>query len=403
MRGWDRADGRAPNFFRNAGNGRPLHAWYPRPMSWAKTYEMLSCLDGLIEHYRVTGDRRSLETVIAIRDNLDATDGNAIGGIGISDRLLGAENFTFAATEVCDVIHWIRLNIVLYLVTGDDRYLDSVEFSYFNAFLAAIYRNSGWTPLLVRDAGRHFYSWGQCGYAYSHCCVDNAARTFMDVASVAVTRGKDGVFHVNLYQDATVTLDGVRFEIRGDFPAHGRVTVRVTGRAADGAEPKVAFRKPGWCPRLDVVRDAAGAYLLDFDMNPRLVERRVKPSVASAEDAAITQTDGANRYVFSAALESDLRDTLPKEAYATVMWGPLVLARSARLGASHQELKDPRSVNGKGYRVSLKPIAAPGVYAPFEVEFTKPGEETIRVKACSYESASDDPVSRNGYIFSVRF
>ena len=401
VRGWDRADGRAPNFFRNAGSGKPLHAWYPQPERWAKTYEMLSCLDGLVEYHRVTGDRRALETVIVIRDNLDRTDGNSIGGLGISDRLLGAENFAYASTEVCDVIHWIRLNVDLYLVTGDDRYLDSVEFSYFNAFLASIYRNSGWTPLIVRDAGRHRHSLGQCGYAYNHCCVDNAARTFMDVASVAVTRGADGVFHVNMYQDATVTLDGVRFEVRGDYPARGRVTVRVVGRTADGADPAVVFRKPGWCPKMDVSRGANGVYALDFDMNPRLTERTVKPSSAPAAEAAATQKFGADRFVFIA--DPDLRKSLPKEAYATVQWGPLVLARSARLGTCRKELESFPSVNGKGYKASLKPISAHGVYAPFEVELSKPGAETIRTKACSYESASDDPASRDGFIFSVRF
>ncbi|MBR4654202.1 MAG: glycoside hydrolase family 127 protein [Kiritimatiellae bacterium] len=401
VRGWDRDDGRAPNFLRNAWNGRPLHAWYPEPMRWAKTYEMLSCLDGLVEYHRVTGERRPLDAVAAIRDNLAATDGNAIGGLGISDRLLGAENFAYASTEVCDVVHWIRLNIDLYLVTGEERYLDTVEFSYFNAFLASIFRDSGWTPLIVRDAGRHRNSTGQCGYAYNHCCVDNAARTFFDVASVAVTRGKDGVFRVNLYQDASVRLDGVGFSIRGDYPARGRVTVRVEGKAEGGAKPKIRFRKPGWCSRLDVTEAADGEYVLDFDMNPRIAERTLKPSIAPAAEAAATQAFGADRYIL--ATDPDLRETIPKEPYATVHWGPLVLARSARLGAGREELVSFPSVNGKGYRVTLKPMSAHGVYAPFELELSKPGAETIRTKACSYESASDDPASRNGYIFSIRF
>ena len=409
VRGWDREDNRAPNFFRNASKDRALYAWYPKPPDWAKTYEMLSCLDGLVEYHRVTGDRRSLETVKAIRDNLDAHESNQIGGLGISDRLLGAERFTFCSTEVCDVIHWIRLNVDLYLATGDDRYLDSVEFSYFNAFLASVYRGSGWTPLLVRDFGRHRYSMGQCGYAYNHCCVDNAARTFLDVASVAVTKDAQGAYHVNLYQDATVTLDGVRFVIRGDYPAHDRVTVTVS---AAHKLPAVKFRKPSWCPKMAVREGVKGhdgegavatlAYTLAFDMNPRLAERTLAADAdATAEDAAATREDAAKRYVFVS--DTDLASTLPKEPYATVLYGPLVLARTARMGAGKGEIVGNGTVNGKGYSVKLTPIEAKNVYAPFDVELAKPGASTIRARACAYESASDAPSAKNGCLFSIRF
>ena len=332
--------------------------------------------------------------------NIERTESNAIGGVGISDRLLGAENFPYASTEVCDVVHWIRLNVDLYLVTGDDRYLNAIEFSYFNAYLASIYRNFAWAPLVVRDAGRHRHSLGQCGYSYNHCCVDNVARSIFDVASIVVTREENGTFHVNLYQDATVALDGIRFEITGNYPANKCVSVKVQGRLPDGSVPKVCFRKPDWCPALDVSRDADGTYRLTFDMNPRLVERIAKQSPATAE-AAKTRAFGADRYIF--VTDTDLRKSLPTEAYATLMWGPLVLARSVRLGARRQDLEEFKSVNGKGCQVRVEPIAAQGVYAPFAVEIVKPGKETVFTKACSYESAGDDPAGRNGYIFSVRF
>ena len=396
---WDRADGRAPNFFRNASSGRPLYAWYPQPEMWAKTYEMLSCVDGLIEHARVTGSRRSLETARAVRDNLARHEVNSIGGLGISDRLLGAETFPFASTELCDVIHWIRLNLDLFLETGDDAYMDSIEFSYFNAFLSGIYRSGSWAPIVVRDAGRHRNGWGgQCAYAYHHCCLDNAPRTVMDIASAVVTQEASGRYRVNLYQDATVSLNGTRFVIRGDYPAQGRVTVRVDGPA------EVAFRKPGWCPKLDVVRTDEGTsavYELTFDMNARLVNRSLAASVDTPAGAVATRTWGEDRYIFH--VDDDLRGLIPTEPAATVCYGPLVLAKSVRLGASEAELRRSETVNNKGYGVRLTPIRAADVYAPFAVELFKEGAPAVRTKACAYESASDDPVFRGGYIFTTRF
>ena len=398
LRDWDREVDLSPNFFRNARRAEPLYSWYPQPELWAKTYEMLSCLDGLVEHGRVTGDRRSLETVKAIRDNIDRTEANAIGGLGISDRLLGAKTFPYASTELCDVIHWIRLNLDLFLATGEDRYLDSVEFSYFNAVLAGIWRDGRWATLVVRDAGRHYQSYGHCGYAYHQCCLDNAPRTFMDVASAVVTRDAKGVFHVNLYQDATVTLDGVKFVIRGDYPAHGHVAVSVSGDA------EVKFRKPGWCPKLDVVRrpQAGGSvYQLDFDMNPRLCERTLEPRAEAPAAAEAVRQWGENRFLFN--VDTDLRAKLPKSACASLLYGPLVLARAKRLGATRAELEDFASVNGRGCRVTLRPTEAADVYAPFEVELTTSDGKSVTTRACAYESAGDDPATKGGYVFSARW
>ena len=51
---WERADGHIPNLIRNALEMKPVHEWYPESEKWAKAYEMMSCLDGLLELYRVS-------------------------------------------------------------------------------------------------------------------------------------------------------------------------------------------------------------------------------------------------------------------------------------------------------------------------------------------------------------
>ena len=168
---WDRADGECPNFFRNATR-EPLHEWYPDPSDWAKTYEFLSCVDGLIEYYRATGDARCLETAKAIRDNLQRNELNVFGSVGFGDKIIGASLYCNALNEVCDVIHWIRLNVDLFLVTGDVKYLDIVEVAYFNGYLAGIWRGGAWGPFFIRGHKRHSEQ-RQCGYAYNHCCVNN--------------------------------------------------------------------------------------------------------------------------------------------------------------------------------------------------------------------------------------
>ena len=388
---WDRADGACPNFFRNADRADALHTWYPNPSRWAKSYEMMSCLDGLLEYTRLTGDARALETVRKIYDNLLRTELNVLGDVGYVDQFYGAATHPNASTEVCDTIHWIRLSLDLYLMTGDVRYCDAIELAYFNAFLAGVYRDGTWGAFAVRGTACHETD-RQCGYAYNHCCVNNVPRTFMDMAEGTVTRDRAGVFHVNFYQDATATLDGVDFAISGNYPVGNVVTVKVSDPAA-----KVVFRTPAWCPKLDVAQPEKGVWRLTFDMNPRLLD---------GPDTAVAKKEGWHyaRYLCrEQPLRSPLRDSYRATPAATVMVGPLLLAKSRRTGATQTELMDLATVRGQGYAVKVTPVACEDVWGAWDVELTKPGAPTIRTRACDYQSAGDDPYADGSVRFSIWF
>ena len=388
---WDRADGACPNFFRNADRADALHTWYPNPSRWAKSYEMMSCLDGLLEYTRLTGDVRALETVRKIYDNLLRTELNVLGDVGYVDQFYGAATQPNASTEVCDTIHWIRLSLDLYLMTGDVRYCDAIELAYFNAFLAGVYRDGTWGAFAVRGTACHETD-RQCGYAYNHCCVNNVPRTFMDMAEGTVTRDRAGVFHVNFYQDATATLDGVAFAISGNYPVGNVVTVKVSDPAA-----KVVFRTPAWCPKLDVAQPEKGVWRLTFEMNPRLLD---------GPDTAVAKKEGWHyaRYLCrEQPLRSPLRDSYRATPAATVMVGPLLLAKSRRTGATETELMDLATVRGQGYAVKVTPVACEDVWGAWDVELTKPGAPTIRTRACDYQSAGDDPYADGSVRFSIWF
>ena len=388
---WDRADGACPNFFRNADRADALHTWYPNPSRWAKSYEMMSCLDGLLEYTRLTGDARALETVRKIYDNLLRTELNVLGDVGYVDQFYGAATQPNASTEVCDTIHWIRLSLDLYLMTGDVRYCDAIELAYFNAFLAGVYRDGTWGAFAVRGTACHETD-RQCGYAYNHCCVNNVPRTFMDMAEGTVTRDRAGVFHVNFYQDATATLDGVDFAISGNYPVGNVVTVKVSD-----PEAKVVFRTPAWCPKLDVAQPEKGVWRLTFDMNPRLLD---------GPDTAVAKKEGWHyaRYLCrEQPLRSPLRDSYRATPAATVMVGPLLLAKSRRTGATETELMDLATVRGQGYAVKVTPVACEDVWGAWDVELTKPGAPTIRTRVCDYQGAGDDPYADGSVRFSIWF
>ena len=124
---WHRAGNPAPNFFENIKTDKAIHQWYPEPEKWAKAYEMMSCLQGLLEYYRVTGDKKCLDTVKEMHARLWKHERNAIDGVGYNDQFANGANEINGITETCDSIHWMRLSHELFLITGDAKYMDIFE------------------------------------------------------------------------------------------------------------------------------------------------------------------------------------------------------------------------------------------------------------------------------------
>ena len=167
---------------------------------------------------------------------------------------------------------------------------------------------------------------------------------------------------------------------------------------------KVVFRKPSWCPRMDV-KTEGGVYRLDFDMNPRLV---AAAQVANPQDAAtLGATDGwaEDRHVTipNKAVGRDLRRQYRKTPALALWNGPLLLAKSRRLGMTTGQLEDSASVIGKGYRPILTRIKSDRVMAAWDVRLVKEGEPDVTAKACDYQSAADARLGEYFTWFTIWF
>ena len=195
---------------------------------------------------------------------------------------------------------------------------------------------------------------------------------------------------MNFYQDATATLDGVTFQIRGNYPVGHHVTVTVSDPAA-----KVRFRKPGWCPNMDV-KKAGDAYVLTFDMVPRIVER---PQKCRKDDEAWAH----NRYLLQPLYPSDhvvkeYRTTMA----ATMMYGPLVLARALRAGTPLEKLHAADTVNGQGCALKVTPRESEFCWGAWDAEILKDGRVLDSFPVCDFQSAADSPFAGpTGNVFSI--
>ena len=416
---WDRADNAPPNLIANAFSGKPVHEWYPDPVIWAKGYEMMSCYEGLVAYAELTGEKRPLEAAVRFADLLAVHEANAVGAVGYYDHFTHAAANPNGTIEMCDVIYWMRLCHALYRATGETRHLDRAERAFCNAFLAGLYACGRWGAYSVRSHGYRHGTAGMClGLRHHTCCVDNSPRGLYDFAD-HVVYVREGVLEVNHYLPMKAALDGgVEVEISGDYPVSENVRVEVyTPRPA-----KVSFRVPEWCDNLTVdgqrVRGAGGRVVMDtvagrssfalrFSMPTRIVHRPDvgQPALQSGYECDGKGNDGCRFLLELPDSFPEMRGVARESLAAYVMRGPLVLARSARLGLVAREIFAADTLNGDGaWRIEAKPLSSNTqpvtVWGAWELTFRKDGEMRA-VPVCDFASSASDDDWHGG--FSIWF
>lgn len=118
---------------------------HPYEFGVRKAYEMMSCMEGLLEYYRVTKDRCYLKAVKNFAAEIIKTDVTVIGGCGCDHERLDNSSvtqtdpsITTLKNETCVTVTWMKLCTRLLLLTGDSRYADRVERSALNALQGAV-------------------------------------------------------------------------------------------------------------------------------------------------------------------------------------------------------------------------------------------------------------------------
>ena len=236
---WDRDGNPPPNLLRNAFSAEPVRLWYPQLKNWEKAYEMMSCLEGLAEYHRVTGDKKALDAVVKIREKLLKDEKNILSSVGYNDMFVGGARQINGITEPCDAIHWMRINRELYLLTSDTKYLDEIEDTFYNAFLAGVARDGKWGARCVRSHGSHYIAKPQCKLNYNHCCVDNMPRAFLDFARTSLAKSGGELF-VNFYSPYKGKVGNVEVEVLGNYPVSDTAEVKIKSPE----EVAVNFRVP---------------------------------------------------------------------------------------------------------------------------------------------------------------
>lgn len=403
---WERPDGHIPNLISNALSMKPLHEWYPHSEKWAKAYEMMSCLDGLVELYRVTGVEKYLTAVENMYTLLSENEANQVLSVGFNDIFANASAYPNSISEPCDVIHWMRICYELFCLTGDGKYAESFEAAFYNPFLASVFANGKWGARGVRSAGRHMVATGQAGMKYSHCCVNNMPRGFMNAVDFAVMEYKNGLA-VNLYGECEGEVGRFRIKIGEGYLSRGEVRIEI--EAPETAE--VSFRVPAWSEsvstkgktfknpgsRLNLkLRAGLNVFEIKFDMKPRVIEFPGEIEKFDKTDFRVARFVSGNN-VRECDMVFDRR--------AVLRYGALLLCRSKLIQNSEEEMFGSESIAAKNLICEVEPVSpesvrkAAAVRNVFRVKFT--GEGGFETLMCDYATGSNHWSEDDDRLFSI--
>ena len=252
---WETSDG--PKLISKSLADIPVADRFPHPKEWwswengQKAYEMMSCYEGLLQLYLVTGTIEYLQAVEKVAENIIETEINIAGsGSAFECWYHGIDNQTrptYHTMETCVTITWMKLCNALLQVTGNPKYADEIEKTFYNALMASMKEDGSQIAKYSPLEGRRHEGEEQCGM-HINCCNANGPRGFALISQFAAMKSDDGIY-LNFYGQLvfkTKTNSGIQVVIRQetDYPVSGKIKILVDPEKE--TEFKLNLRIPVW-------------------------------------------------------------------------------------------------------------------------------------------------------------
>ena len=281
----------------------------------AKAYEMMSCFEGLLEFYYVTGIEKYRTAVVNFAKAVLESEISVIGSSGCTHELFDhtktrqTQYYEGIMQETCVTVTWMKFCSRLYMLTGDPAFADAIEHSFYNAYLGSL--NEGMhisTDGYIRERfekigmldemvpvplpfdsysplrpGRRGLKVG--GFQiledgrYYGCCVCIGAAGVGIFAKHAIVE-KDGCVVVNFYEQGEneiVTERGkISIKTETKYPADGKIVLKITSecdfclklRIPEWSKNKFNTAKDGYA--IYKIRSGESDIELVFDMSIRV-------------------------------------------------------------------------------------------------------------------------------------
>ena len=349
-----------------------------------KAYEMMSFFEGVAEFYRVTGEEKYRTAVINFADAVLDTDYTIIGGCGCTHELF--DNSSVVQTEerveimqeTCVAVTLSKLMFCVYRLTGDPKYADAIETTYYNSILGSInfgkndrlecdpalgcgdyhysdafvkeiggFMFDSYSPLRRSSRNRKTggYQPMRGGKAYGCCaCIGAAGAAVLPLSAVMISKNGESVA-VSQYIDGefayTLPSGGkLRLDVRTRYPYESCVSLNIGLPEGSGVK-EILLRVPSYGGAVIRVRgeedeaEAGGFFAvpaeagtvnaeLEFDLKAKITVLNGKAAVKKG--CIVMAADCRNADIFAAVSKDIVSDTPAKSPF------PARLSRRMRFG-----------------------------------------------------------------------
>jgi DUF1680 family protein len=236
-------------------------------------YTTISNFEGLLELYKVTGDKKYFESCVKFAESIRKYERMIIGSDSDqeiwSDGVKEQTELLPQAVETCGTVVWMRYCYQLLQVTGNPIWADELEVSLYNALLGALTPNGDWFAYHTSLIGQRVPSREQHPDVGMSCCAANGPRALLLTPAWAVMSSKDGLV-VNLYSKGSYNeklFDGTKVNIlqETDYPVSDEISLSIQPEKAKRFT--IGLRIPEWSKKNELsvngetIKCTAGTYV----------------------------------------------------------------------------------------------------------------------------------------------
>ncbi len=415
---WSQHPDGLPDILNKGISGAPVHSWFEDndPYQWGKGYEFTSCVEGLVELYKATGEEKYLTASKNIYASLAEWEVTPVGSVSFNDKYVGSAGLINTVAEICDAVYWNRLSYKLFQLTGDVMYIDELEKTLYNSLLCAFNPEGDWGLRRLRMS--HIHIPAQNHFLQNHqCCTDNLPRGLFQAAEIALLVRKGEVL-LNLFEAGSGELflssgNRLNLNLKGDFLNTEPLVAHIS---VDRKEAFVmAIRNPNWSDHTIVeVNGISHAFdksedwikihrkwsdgdeiTIHFDMKIRYEFFDTSKSGTcyneidfyNREWARLKFAGGSNpknNKRFSHIVSLSESEALPHKPAATLLYGPMVLSRDIRI--TGPDIFSPIGMPDDPSSIRVSKIQSPPlIRQAFELDF---GTGQI-IRFCDFSSAGN--------------
>ncbi|MBQ3063301.1 MAG: glycoside hydrolase family 127 protein [Clostridia bacterium] len=240
-----------------------------------KAYEMMSCFEGLLQYYCLTGEEKYKTALLNLGNRILTEEQSIIGCSGCTHELFDhtavrqtQTDYEDIVQETCVTVTFMKFALALLELSGDVRYADAIETSFYNAYLGSfnIHRKpstykkmndtptvlpfDSYSPLVADTRGRKVGGYDILfDNTFYGCCACIGAAGVGVIPQVAALARADGIV-LNYYEEGSLSLttpagNPLTVSMHTAYPYDGRVELTLT--PATPERFALTLRVPAWC------------------------------------------------------------------------------------------------------------------------------------------------------------